>query len=163
MQIVDQLPEGCVWLTALETEQWETVPGVFQVRRGGTDEDPWTDLARPLNSAEQFFYDNAGWSHDPETETLEEAKIRNARQLAQAEEWAGVHGLTYVWVDDWSVNHLNEFDYDEDPLTCEFVEIITEAGDVLASLGCIDDADYRRVIAAELALEANGNYYTTAS
>ena len=44
-EIYDHLPEGYRWMTAEEVEAWTTTPGVIQVRVGGTDDDPWTDLA----------------------------------------------------------------------------------------------------------------------
>ena len=43
--IHDTLPEGYRWLTPDEVEQWDLIPGVIQVRVGGTDEEPFTDLA----------------------------------------------------------------------------------------------------------------------
>jgi hypothetical protein len=115
-----------------------------------------------LTPAEQFFYDHAGYSWRVD-QTEEEGHLETARQLAQAEEWARVHGLTYLWAEDWTVHHSKEFGQDVD--SCEYVELVNEDFDVLASIGCVDDsdADYRRVIEAELALEANGSYYTTAS
>lgn len=92
-----------------------------------------------------FFMEHAGYSYDPEA-------------LATAEEYAFNHSLEYRWADDWSVDHQKEFDCYEDggPETCEYCQLIDVDGKVLASLGCIDDAtaSYRRVIEAELALEA---------
>jgi hypothetical protein len=123
-------------------------------------------MTTTLTEAEQFFYDHAGYSYDAEHMTGEQGRILSAKLLAQAEEWAKDHDLTYVWVDtdDWTPSgHESEFGYT--PETCEFAELVNEDGETLASLGCIDDAtpEYRRVIEAELAFEANGNYYTTAT
>ncbi len=42
-----ELPAGYRWATADETEVWDTIPGLIQVRVGGTDDEPWTDLAVP--------------------------------------------------------------------------------------------------------------------
>lgn len=44
--IVDDLPEGYRWATAEETEEWDKHHDrMVQVRTGGTDKDPQTDLA----------------------------------------------------------------------------------------------------------------------
>lgn len=63
-----------------------------------------------------------------------------------------------TWEDDWSVDHVAEFDCyeDEGPSTCEGCTIYSENGDVLASLWCIDDADdeYRQEIERQLIEEA---------
>lgn len=81
------------------------------------------------------------------------------RKLAEAEQWAQESGHTFTWRDDWDIpSHVDEFDcYDEEPDTCEWVEIVDADGDPLGpSLACVDDAtdDYRRVVEAELAWEA---------
>jgi hypothetical protein len=104
-----------------------------------------------------FFYNHAGWCYDPATETAEEGRWRCARALAGAEAWAKSEGLDFSWVDDWGVDHEKEYECYSDggPTTCETCHC--EKGDVLlASLSCVDDADanYRRVIEAELADEA---------
>ena len=80
-------------------------------------------------------------------------------KLADAERWAKDQGHEFVWRDDWEVgSHRDEYDaYDDEPSTCEWVEIVNAEGDPIGpSLGCIDDAtpEYRRVIEAELAWEA---------
>lgn len=111
-----------------------------------------------LTEAEQFFYDHAGYdwdNHDGETE--EQGHERCARELAQAEQWAMLRGAYVLWNEDWSVNHTDEYPdaYDSEPQTCEYATLWLD-GEVVTSLGCIDDADdsYRRVIEAELASEA---------
>lgn len=44
--IVEELPAGYRWATSDETERWTALAGsMVQVRRGGTDDDPETDLA----------------------------------------------------------------------------------------------------------------------
>lgn len=74
--------------------------------------------------------------------------------MMNAREWARKHGLTFVWEHDGTItNHVAEFDgYDEEPETCEWVRLVDEEDNVLASLSCIDDADdaYRRTIEADL-------------
>ena len=87
--------------------------------------------------------------------------------LAVAEVLAA-RGWRVVWEDDWDVGSHRDF-YgpdsayaDREPDTCETAALVDESGDVLASLGCIDDAtdEYRRVVAAELAAEALGELTT---
>lgn len=47
-----------------------------------------------------FFYENAGWSYDPETQTPDEGHWETARHLAKAEEWAHENGIEFLWVPD---------------------------------------------------------------
>lgn len=117
-----------------------------------------TPLSRDeLSPAEQFFYDNAGLSYIPGKETPEEGRLRNALEYATAEEWARDYDADYQWSDDWGIDHVAEFPdaYDSEPETCEACLMYID-GELVASLSCIDDADdnYRRIIEAELALEA---------
>jgi hypothetical protein len=62
------------------------------------------------------------------------------------------------WEDDWEVgSHVAEFDcYDTEPATCEVCLVYSPDGELLASLGCIDDAtsEYRQTIERELVDEA---------
>jgi hypothetical protein len=105
----------------------------------------------------EFFYQHAGWSYHPTTETAEQGRRRSAATLATAEVWARDNGIEFEWEDDETINHMREFDcYDVEPQTCETCIARNADGDVVASLGCIDDADtdYRRVVQAELAYEA---------
>ena len=115
------------------------------------------DEAR-MDAAVRFFYEHGGYNYDPATETRDEGRARCAIEAAEAEAWADEQGVTFRWKDDWSIgDHMVEFDCydDEGPETCEMC--VAYLGDtMLASLGCIDDADdnYRRVIEADLAIEA---------
>lgn len=112
-------------------------------------------------SAVWFFYRNAGYSYDPANETKQQGRWRGARTLANAEAWARQENITFGWEEDWLVgDHIREYGYDDNPLTCEVAAAYASDGEILASLGCIDDAsnDYRRVINAELALEAQDRY-----
>ena len=73
-------------------------------------------------------------------------------------EWALAQGYVFEWEDDWHIgSHVDEYPdaYDDEPRRCEVASLRTADGDVLASLGCIDDADvdYRRQIERELAYE----------
>lgn len=117
-----------------------------------------------MSNREKFFFDNAGFSYNPATQTPEEGHRECAVALAAAEVWGTLNGLTVEWADDWSIgDHCAEFDcyYDNDtgPETCETAVARDAAGSILASLCCIDDAtnDYRRVVEAELAYEAMAN------
>lgn len=108
-----------------------------------------------MTTNQQFFMQHAGWSYDPSAETPDEGRARSALELAQAESWAAVAGVEFTWEDDWTCDHVAEFDcYDVEPTTCEGC-IASVNGDHKASLWCIDDAtpEYRRVIQAELAYE----------
>lgn len=110
--------------------------------------------------AVMFFYEHAGWSFDPATETQEQGKIRSAYRLTRAERDARSAGITFGWEDDWGVDHQKEFDgYDDgEPETCEVCTAYDEDGEIVGSLACVDDAssEYRRVVEAEIALEALG-------
>lgn len=107
--------------------------------------------------AVEFFYRNAGSSYNPNTETEDEGKRRGATRLAEAEAWAKANGVTFEWSDDWEIDHVKEFDCyaDGGPTTCEMVAAYLD-GECISSLGCVDDAtdEYRRVVEAEVALEA---------
>lgn len=113
-----------------------------------------------MNKAEQFFYEHAGYSFDPKTETQEQGKLRCAKELAEAERIAANLEWRFEWVDDWMGSH-DWKEYSGEPATCEQCTVYDPSSNrVLASLSCIDDADnnYRRVIEAELAAEALYDY-----
>lgn len=74
-------------------------------------------------------------------------------------QWADRLGLVVRWESDWSVgSHRVAYPdaYDTEPEECLSVTVFSRHGNVLASLGCIDDPDeaYRREIEAELINEA---------
>ena len=108
-----------------------------------------------------FFHEHAGWSYNPATETPEAGRQRSAERLAVAELLIERAGAAVTWHEDWSLGTTHAHYYcdeaypDGGPETCEFATLDLD-GKVLATVGCIDDADeaYRRVIAAELALDA---------
>jgi hypothetical protein len=50
--------------------------------------------------AVRFFYDHAGWNHDPKTETSEDGRWVYARELARAEQWASEYGVQFTWNPD---------------------------------------------------------------
>lgn len=99
-----------------------------------------TDWARRV----AFHLENGTADHDP----------RLAERAATAEILARAAGIEIEWAEDWSVDHLHEFDYQ--PTTCEVATARSREGVVLVGLSCIDDADedYRRVVAAGLYWEA---------
>lgn len=113
-----------------------------------------------MDSAQEFFYVHAGYSFDPKTETSEDGRRRGALALARAEGWGTLQGWETRWEDDWSVGSHVKFygseGYPSEPDSCETAFLEDSEGTVLASLSCIDGADgnYRRVISAELVLEA---------
>lgn len=102
-----------------------------------------------------FFLKHAGYSYDPKTETPAQGRINTAKRLAMAERYAQDHDWSYTWEPDNDGYH-SYLEAGQTVETCEFCVLTDDSGDVLASLGCIDDADdnYRRVVEAELALEA---------
>lgn len=119
----------------------------------------WLMLNGP---AVDFFFENAGWSHDPARETPEEGQRRHARLLADAERKAEILG----WSVEWEVDPDPMWDDDVERETTDYEQWVcvlrNAEGDALEALGSIDlgpnvepyDAPYARVVAAELALEA---------
>ena len=110
-------------------------------------------------SPAEFFAEHAGLSYNPATETPEQGQERTGRALAAAEEWAESHGYVVTWEDDEDGDHsyLEQSEFDGYQITtCEQATLFDRDGNVLAALGCIDDAtdDYRRVVGAELAVQA---------
>jgi hypothetical protein len=106
-------------------------------------------------TAYQFFLKNAGYSV-AQGETQTQGRQRSARELANAENWARKHGVTFHWEPD---TDADPFDWDgEGPIgeTAEGCVARCASGGVLESLWGIWDAsaEYRRVIEAELASEA---------
>jgi hypothetical protein len=110
-----------------------------------------------------FFYAQAGYGYQPDQETKEQGRRRCAQQLADAERHASDCGLWFHWEQDDTTNR---------EWTDEGPEYFTwrclcmdENGDSLSSLCGVDfgpDRDpwmdeYRRVVEAELALEAIAN------
>lgn len=112
-----------------------------------------------MTQQEQFFYDNAGYSHNPQTETPEQGQKRCAIALAAAETWAVQNGYTFTVDDDsdadesWLDSEPQEYQ-DEWRGKAQSVVMWTPEGTVCQSLGgCYGDSKYMRVVRAELALE----------
>lgn len=109
-----------------------------------------------IDRAAAFFWEHAGWGYNKSLgETPEQGRENGALALARAEEFGRVHNWEVQWVWDGEGDHS----YTDHVDTCEQCLVGTADGDVLAQIGCVDDADdnYRRVVAAELMLEAKLN------
>lgn len=135
-----------------------------------------------MNSAQQFFFDYAGYSYNPETQSEFVGRVCCAIALADAEAWAVENGAICEWYDDdepadcqredgsWEqlpamycclLMRCDDCSLDFDTATC--VERCTRKRGyhVQACLGGIVESDdyrerraYRRVVEAELASEA---------
>lgn len=112
-----------------------------------------------MNTAEQFFFDNAGYCYDPKTETPEQGKIRCAESMARAEQAARNAGFSFQWCED----DLDSSEWcDERPAWKQYACICYGPdGEIMASLSGVDfgrdgtpqNNYYRRVVEAELASE----------
>lgn len=106
-----------------------------------------------MNPIVKFYYDNAGYSYDPANETAEQGRERCARELARAEVYGTIHeGWEVEWADDCACST----GVPHETLICVVRD--TE-GNMLASCGgiCEPSREYRRVMEAELMLEALRN------
>lgn len=113
------------------------------------------------NDPVEFFYEWAGYGYTPGKETPERGRRNGAVALADAERRAAELGWSFEWEID---PHIDSSDFSDDPepwqLWCCCCR--DEDGNVLSSLSGIDfgrDVEpwgqpYRRVVQAELALEA---------
>ena len=120
-----------------------------------------------MNSNIKFFYDYAGHSHDPKTETTEEGRLRCATELALAERWAKQNGIHHQWwIDaDYTVGKDDDLHPEEcsSPYLCiaGHMDSPFDPVDPEASLGGIlfakgkDYANdpYGRIVEAELSME----------
>ena len=105
--------------------------------------------------AYDFFYRHAGYGYGP-GETPEQGRKRGAASLAKAEQEATARGWTVEWEEDpegW--DSIGDIDPDDVREILSAV-LYDEDHNVLGSLGSIvnPDRNYRRVVEAELALEA---------
>ncbi len=120
-----------------------------------------------MTQTEQFFYDHAGWSYNPNTETQEQGRERGSKELARAEQYGKDHDWTVAWeyepdggdssfVQNWSEEEQAEWNASEHE--CLYACLRDADGVMRASLGGIFDPsqEYRRAVEAELALEALG-------
>lgn len=100
-----------------------------------------------IREAWKFFHEHAGHADPP-------GRAACALELAKAEKLAKARGYEIRWQDD-----PEPWDGDADMPVPEKVEtafLVNDEGEVLESLSSIGDADdnYRRVVGAELALQA---------
>jgi hypothetical protein len=128
-----------------------------------------------------FFLRHAGGSYNPQTETKQQGRIRGAQQLAKAERWAESEGLVYRWEEDTDCGP-DDFEFEEDKehvrqdgarycvlvrqcpecyakcgteaAYCKHDEVLTSLSGITESLNNRERDNYRRVVEAELALEA---------
>lgn len=105
-------------------------------------------------SAEEFFYEHAGYSYGPD-QTPEQGRCETATKLAEAEAYAAKRGWRVDWQDDPEPYQLGDA-ATEMPSQVLCAVLCDDDGAVLESLGGIGDPspEYRRVVDAELALEA---------
>lgn len=125
----------------------------------------------PVCKAIEFFHTHAGFSYDPKTQTEDEGRLECAIALANAELTAENNGWTFHWeqsedMTNQSLNRAFREWTDKGPeyftWNCYCQD---ENGDTLSSLCGVDFSpdrdpwmdDYRRVVQAELALEAIDN------
>lgn len=126
-----------------------------------------TRQAQQLKQAAAFFFEHAGYSYDPARETADQGRKRCAIELARAERDARAQGIWFSW--DRDEEGCAGGDYKpckSDPLGPRHLVMYCIAKrnkpgqdhvyDVLASLSgiCEPSPEYRRVVEAELAMEA---------
>lgn len=117
-------------------------------------------------AAIMFFYEHAGSSYNPATQTEVNGRLLGAIALATAHRWARNNGCYFIWENDEPAecqNETGEWEY-HPAVSClmlQYAEDIYDQPKVLGSLGGIIESpdarerqNYRRVVEAELALEA---------
>lgn len=109
---------------------------------------------------EQFFFDNAGYSYDPETQTPEQGQIACARSLAVAELDAKAAGIYFTWGQDPEIDSSSFSDeLPVRPLWCcdarnaKFQVVVSLCGIDLGEQTPFSRPPYCRVVEAELAAE----------
>ena len=108
-----------------------------------------------LRKRTKFFIEHAGVSYRPGKETKAQGRRRGAEALARAEQYAEEQGWKVEW--DYDQNEYQMGDAETEMPNEVLVAVLRDAdGHVLESLGGIGDPSdsYRRVVEAELALEA---------
>lgn len=127
-------------------------------------------------TAVQFFYQNAGWGYPTGSAPAQQRahRLNGARRLAAAEAWAEREGLACVWRDeeyldagdwpnreDWAHVQQDGARYatlyrpcPDHGVECPHAEVLESLGMISESLDTRERDNYRRVVAAELALEA---------
>lgn len=110
-------------------------------------------------NAYQFFKANAGYSYDPQLETPEQGKIKNARSLSKAERIARDKGYSFQWEIDQCCDS-SEFSEELPSWELWSCLMIDSDGECVNSLHGIDFGrdgqpwgnSYKRVVEAELAI-----------
>jgi hypothetical protein len=101
-----------------------------------------------------FFYEHGGYSTSP-GQSVEEGRRESAERLARAEAFGEEAGWKVSWEPDQEEYQMG--DAETEPPSEVYVAALLDANDnVLGSLGGIGDPDnnYKRLVEAELALEA---------
>lgn len=120
--------------------------------------------ATTKTSPVSFFFENAGYSYDPATESPDDGRRRCAESLATAEREAHEGGFFYRW----SIDELTDSsDFDDDPESWQLWQcaMYNADGRIVNSLHGIDFGrdgepwgdNYRRVVEAELAVDGLTN------
>jgi hypothetical protein len=125
-------------------------------------------------TAYHFFVSQAGYSYDPKVETALQGRQRAAKRLAAAERWADAQRLVAVWQNDPDCGP-DDFDFEADKdhvrehgavgcilyrpcddhgTECKHAECLGSLWGITESLDNRQRDAYRRVVEAELALEA---------
>lgn len=107
----------------------------------------------------QFFYENAGFSYDPKTESPEEGRRRCAVEMSYEEQRARNLGYSFSWEPDDLDS--SEFSDDQPAWKLWVCTMYGPSGAVCNSLSGVDFGrdgipygnPYRRVVEAELAVE----------
>lgn len=118
-----------------------------------------TKARKQLTIDQFFFYQNAGYSYDPKTETAEQGRLRCAKELADTETVGQRLGYVFEWefdeYPDLSWMSDEEREQDHEVLCCRIPDPENTRHSLASLCGITDpDSRYRRVIEAELAAEA---------
>lgn len=115
---------------------------------------------RTMTKAERFFWLNAGFSYNPKTQTKAQGRRECAEALAQAEAYARNLGFEFEWEHDSEPWDAGDTDYvPTEVLNCRIPDPENSRYSLASLCGIADpDANYRRVIEAELASEALAQY-----
>lgn len=118
-----------------------------------------------MTKDERFFWEHAGYSYNPKTQTKAQGRRETARRLATAEEHAAEQEWCFSW--EWDDAGCSGCDCKSDDCACasgaehETLGCVLRdlEGNVLASLWgiCSPTPQYSRVVEAELAAEAQHN------
>jgi hypothetical protein len=107
-----------------------------------------------LKKNAEFFYKHAAYSYGPD-QTKRQGRMEGAMKLARAEREAEERGWNVEWQPDGMPYDMGDAET-EMPNEVLFAVLKDASGNIIGSLSGIADPDnnYRRVVEAELALEA---------